>query len=73
MTVAEMIEYLKELPADALVLMSKDGEGNSYSPFSGDHSEGFYVDSRYGDEFYNEDEDVMPQEAVKAVVLWPVN
>lgn len=76
MTVAELIEYLKEMPADALVLLSSDGEGNSYSPFSGDHSEGVYVaDSTWSGDFYGEDDTNAPRfpGAVKAVVLWPIN
>ncbi len=31
-SVAHLIEYLKTLPQDALVVMSKDAEGNRYSP-----------------------------------------
>jgi|688.fasta_scaffold125972_7 hypothetical protein len=32
MTVAELIEELKKLPPDSEVIISKDAEGNSYSP-----------------------------------------
>ncbi len=32
MTVAELIEQLKELPLDSEVIMQRDAEGNGYSP-----------------------------------------
>ena len=32
MKVKELINILKEMPQEALVVMSKDAEGNSYSP-----------------------------------------
>jgi hypothetical protein len=32
MTVAELIEALKEMPQTALVVLSSDAEGNSHSP-----------------------------------------
>lgn len=34
MTVAELIDQLSALPADALVVLSRDAEGNGYSPLA---------------------------------------
>lgn len=36
-TVGELREELKNLPADMLVILQKDAEGNGYSPLSGVH------------------------------------
>jgi len=49
MTVKELIELLREMPPDALVVLSRDSEGNDYSEL---HSywEGLYVNSEgYGE------------------------
>lgn len=32
MTVSDLIEVLKKLPQDAVVVQSSDGEGNNFSP-----------------------------------------
>lgn len=86
MNVGELREVLKDLPDDTLVVMSKDGEGNSYSPLSG-HWNGHYIpettwwgelwseeDERDFDPHLPEDAEVpVPAEAVPAIVLWPTN
>lgn len=76
-TVAEWIEILKELPQDSVIIMSKDGEGNEFSPLS-NYGTGIYVaDTTYSGEIYNEDEYDEEEDdnraGVKAVVLWPTN
>lgn len=75
MTVGQLREALEGFCADALVVMSKDGEGNSYSPLA-EPSEAVYIaESTWSGELWtteDEDEEV-PVEAVHAVVLWPVN
>lgn len=73
MKVKELIEELAGLPQDAEVLLSRDSEGNGFSPWCGDHSIGCIHKEDVGrysiDEFYT---DVLP-EMVKAIVLWPMN
>jgi hypothetical protein len=77
MVVSELIELLQTLPQDSLVIMSKDGEGNSYSPFSG-FGEGIYVAETTwrGDYYDTEDAEDYKEEAddwVACVSLWPTN
>lgn len=68
-TVAELIAYLSDLPGDLRVIMAKDGEGNGFSPWSGEHSIGAYTpDSSYSGEFTDETDDEL-----NALVLWPAN
>jgi len=83
MKVKELIEQLQETDPEREVIMSKDSEGNSYSPLSG-FWEGAYVpDSTWGGEVYYDSlegdpdpEDVRtPGEdgAVAAIIMSPTN
>lgn len=85
MLVKELIEYLKEMPQDALVVMSKDAEGNCYSPFS-DMANAVYVPTTtwYGDVYsldwtakdvgMEDDEwEKFKKEHQACIVLWPTN
>lgn len=74
MTVDELRQALADLPGDRIVVMSKDGEGNSHSPLA--EVEG---DTRYsaesewaGTTHHPDDWDDHP-DAVVAVCLWPTN
>lgn len=74
MTVKELINKLQELPEDHKIVMSKDAEGNSYSPLS-NISEGVYVaDSTWSGDYYDtgdaEEEEI---EGAPVICLWPVN
>lgn len=84
MKVKELIELLKQVDGELLVVMSKDSEGNDFSPLS-DGSERFYEAETtwYGriglKELTPEDikdgygeEDVL-ENGIPALVLWPVN
>lgn len=42
MTVSELIELLQTLPQQAQVIVSRDSEGNSFSPISPSWSKGVY-------------------------------
>ncbi len=56
MTVAELIEELQKEDPSALVVMSKDAEGNSYSPL-GDIGSGEYdPDTTYNGEWWDQAE-----------------
>lgn len=71
MKVSEFIELLQKLPQESLVVMSKDAEGNSYSPFYGT-TQGSYLkeNSWSGEVFFSEDR---PKNTESCIVLWPTN
>jgi hypothetical protein len=77
-----------ELPGDSLVVMSKDAEGNGYSPladlevsmyvpsstWSGDtYATNEFIYSEEGQKQGFTEEDEAPEGAERVLVLWPVN
>lgn len=76
LTVGELLKDLSDCPADAVVVMSKDGEGNNFSPVANHSAEHYRSESTWSGELrdseYDEEEDG-PDGAVKAIVLWPTN
>jgi len=84
MTIKELINELKDLPENMEIIMSKDGEGNSFSPLY-EIGTGLYVAySTWSGEVYNEDdkeEVAMGNSDAKAnntkpilsIILWPTN
>ncbi len=75
MTVKELIEKLQSLPQDNVVIMSKDGEGNEYSPLS-DMSVGLYAAETTWRGDYYDPKDIESEERSSydpVVCLWPVN
>lgn len=79
MKIKQLIEILKELDGDRLVILSRDAEGNSYSPMSDDVWQNSYKDREIGLEVltaekkkqgYSE-EDLL--EGEKAVVFYPIH
>ena len=81
MKIHELIACLKELPQEMDVILSKDGEGNGFSPWCGDISVGEYEPENtwsgefmaYADEEVDEDDEDSGHRVSNAVVLWPVN
>lgn len=78
MTVEELIRELNTLPADAFIVMAKDGEGNTFSPLSAVSDGAVYEpESTWSGEIYHLDEvkedEYFSKQAVLAIVLWPVN
>lgn len=84
MTVDELIEILKGMPGSHKVVMSKDGEGNGFSPLAVAEESMYEAETTYGGEIYLTDyqiehdpmateEDRAPEDAIPVVVLWPVN
>lgn len=85
-TVGELLEYLKTQPLDRPIIMSSDAEGNRISSLwradevmidpedVGKWSIEFYntPESMDGDDSYEED-DYPPEDAVRVVLLGPVN
>jgi len=84
MTVKELIEELKELDGDRIVIMSKDGEGNGFSPLADVECSAYIADTTWSGEVHIEEltpgliekgytEDDVREDGKKAVVLWPTN
>ena len=77
MKVKELIELLSEMNPEHEVVLSKDGEGNGYSPLDG-YSTGQYVpDSTWSGEFRSAQFPISDggcrKKDINAIVLWPVN
>lgn len=83
-TLRAEIAKLDHLPGDTLIVMSKDGEGNGFSPLA-DLDEAMYdAESTWAGDRYLSDADreatgepneysEAPESAVPAVFLWPTN
>lgn len=78
MRVAQLRAALDEMPDDGLVVLAKDGEGNSFSPLS-DSSFALYVpESTWAGDIYEPGDDEYDNaleggESESCVVLWPTN
>jgi len=76
--VKELIELLQQEDPDKLVIMSKDGKGNSFSPLA-DYSRQYHYrpDSTWSGELYGYEDDEEPYEPEPGdspcIVLWPTN
>jgi hypothetical protein len=68
MKVKELVEQLQNLPEECEVLLSRDGEGNSFSKLS-DWSLGSIEE---GAAAFNVEVDHDADDDYNAVVLWPV-
>lgn len=74
MTVAELIEKLKEMPQDSLVLVSSDGEGNDIMELVDVENACRCEqddDSRGYDLIHPDDNDEDDPRGEECVVLWP--
>ncbi len=77
MKVKELIELLKKEDQEREVIMSKDGEGNNFSPFADISRQTYEADSTWSgeigvDELTDDDEDEFIYDE-KVIVLWPIN
>lgn len=81
MKIRELIDLLNRYDPETEVVVSRDSEGNSFSPVDG-YSDGIYVaDNTWSGEMYEEEEfdqyvkegEFSKTDAVKAVCLFPVN
>jgi hypothetical protein len=72
-------EAFKDVADDTIVIMSKDGEGNSFSPLDTIEHEGwvYQADNTWSGEVIDTNSDDYDEDdlegTVPAVVLWPVN
>lgn len=79
MNVKQLREYLKDFHDELPVILSKDGEGNGFSPLSSANRGMYTPESTYSGEWTDEevigyDDYTQPgPAAVYAVCLWPVN
>jgi hypothetical protein len=75
MNVRELRELLAKYPDDTLVVMSKDGEGNGFSPLEGTTPALYRATSTYAGEVYEigRPPTMIAEGAARAVVLWPTN
>lgn len=83
-TVGDLMDWLEGQPRDRIVVMSSDAEGNSYSPLADVEECMYLADSTWSGETFMTPEqraglddpsyyDEAPDDAVRAVVLGPVN
>lgn len=79
MRVAQLRELLADFPDDGLVVLSKDGEGNEYSPLADGQPAIYVPDTTWsGAAFFATEGGIYPTDtndegAESCVVLWPVN
>lgn len=64
-TVKDLILELMDYDMDRIVILSKDAEGNSFSPMADISDENYKADSTYSGELQSGGD--------RALVLWPVN
>jgi len=72
MTVKELIELLSKEDSNRLVVMSKGGEGNGFSPFADMETGAYVAETTWSGEFeLSEPEEAV--DGVPALCLWPKN
>jgi hypothetical protein len=83
--VRDLIASLSTLDPELPVILAKDAEGNDFSPLTEAEPGMYFADTtwcgyRYptpeqirADPSLNEEDDGAPDDAVRAVFLWPVN
>lgn len=71
MTVKELKDLLDTYPDDFLVVMSKDSEGNGFSPLDCIDEVGYDPDNRYSGQIYSIEEE--SADTIEAICLWPIN
>ena len=67
MTVKELRKVLEQMPEESLVVMSKDGEGNSFSPLAA-LQPGMYREATAWSGTFHQD-----HTGRQATCLWPAN
>lgn len=78
MTVKELKQLLDTFDDDDIIVISKDSEGNEYSPLF-DADSGFYFEENsWSGDFVTgsdleDDKDINLSHATPAIVLWPTN
>ena len=73
MTVKELIEQLKNLDGDVLVVMSSDSEGNNFSPTAEAEASHYTAETTYSGQCHHPDDVPECPNAKPCVCLWPTN
>jgi hypothetical protein len=73
MTVGQLKAALTHYSDDTLVVMSKDGEGNEYSPLSEDSEGRYRAENTYSGEMVHPDDYEESDDLPLVCCLWPVN
>lgn len=84
MTVKDLKKQLEQFSDDDIVVISKDGEGNSFSPLADIDEDMYVADSTWSGEIYPREFDKdyfddraqykeVKAEAKNCVTLWPTN
>lgn len=85
MNVEELRKFLESYPDDVEIILQKDSEGNGYSPLDGADEAMYVAETAWSGEAYMTDaqidthlsgytdEDRAPEDAVRVIVLWPVD
>ena len=73
MKVGKLKEILKDIPDDHLVVLSKDGEGNDFSPLDSYGLEMYEAESTWSGTLVDADETEEDDYEENCVVLWPTN
>jgi len=79
-----LTEDLSDLPGETVIILSKDAEGNGFSPLTEGYVGLYEATSTWSGDAYMTDEQreetgepdeyfAAPDTAVEAIVLWPVN
>lgn len=78
-TVGELKAWLANLPDQLPIILSKDAEGNDFSPLC-DRNQGWYIptspwsgESWAADDDADDEDCIPPDDALPALFLWPVN
>ena len=69
MIVNELMDELAKYDGDLEVVLSSDGEGNGFDGLF-QVSDGMY-DTRYKEIFEPDDKEMLTEDCIKAIVLWP--
>ena len=77
MTIAELKEYLNQFNDDDVVIMSKDAEGNSFSPLSDGESGRYIAETTWSGEFHDSTAAlngwINEDDGIGSVCLYPIN
>jgi hypothetical protein len=72
-TVDQLLIWLEEYPGDTPIVMSKDAEGNGFSPLSDVSATHYMADTTWSGECHDQDDGAGDEDGVGVVCLWPVN
>ncbi len=74
MTKADLLKAIVDVPDDTLIVMSRDSEGNDYSPLAQIDEALYRAENTYSGELYDEDQgEEEKKKCVPCIVLWPTN